>query len=253
MFYFFNSLSTVHSSELSALPTALLLLLTAHSLILNRMSESETDDSSFVDDADSGSVSSSSTELVGDESEEDDENYVSIPGRIAAKRRPKKSWVWSYFKPAACGEKEYCFCMLCSKDVKYGKSCSIGMLEHHMKNHHVRIYNEKIAECALRMVQDENSASASSLLMPSPDKTGGGSGATATVVSNLTSSQSSLVSHLIPCPQFEVVLLKWMVKSFQPLSLVEDEDFREVCKALNKRSPILAATAFVVCLQGSII
>ncbi len=28
MFYFFNSLSTVHSSELSALPTALLLLLT---------------------------------------------------------------------------------------------------------------------------------------------------------------------------------------------------------------------------------
>lgn len=103
------------------------------------MSESETDDSSFVDDADSGSVSSSSTELVGDESEEDDENYVSIPGRIAAKRRPKKSWVWSYFKPAACGEKEYCFCMLCSKDVKYGKSRSTGMLEHHMKNRHVRI------------------------------------------------------------------------------------------------------------------
>jgi hypothetical protein len=89
------------------------------------------------------------------------------------------------------------------------------------------------------MVQDENAASASSLLMPSPDKTGGGSGATATVVSNLTSSQSLLVSHLIPCPQFEVVLLKWMAKSFQPLSLGEDEDFREVCKSLNKRSPIL--------------
>ena len=44
-------------------------------------------------------------------------------------------------------------------------------------------------------------------------------------------------SFLVACPDFEPCLLNWMIKTYQPLQVSECEEFRMLCKSLNKRSP----------------
>jgi len=54
-------------------------------------------------------------------------------------------------------------------------------------------------------------------------------------------TQSSLSGFVVNCPSFKACLLRWMIKTYQPLSVSECEDFRDMCKALNKRSTILGS------------
>jgi len=52
-------------------------------------------------------------------------------------------------------------------------------------------------------------------------------------------AQRSMSSFLVQCPTFESCLLKFMIKTYQPLRLTEIEEFRDMCLSLNKRAPIL--------------
>jgi hypothetical protein len=45
----------------------------------------------------------------------------------------------------------------------------------------------------------------------------------------------------VACPTFESCLLKWMIKTYQPLWVTECNEFRMMCLALNKNSPILGS------------
>jgi hypothetical protein len=89
-----------------------------------------------------------------------DKEKENVPIKISmpTKRKPKakSSWVWSYFKPSANGEKTKYFCMPCSQDVHYGWSCSTGMLEHHLRSKHLKLYSDRCAECALEKIDRES-------------------------------------------------------------------------------------------------
>jgi hypothetical protein len=54
-------------------------------------------------------------------------------------------------------------------------------------------------------------------------------------------TQSSMSGFIVACPSFESCLLKWMIETYQPLRCCESDEFRMMCKALNKRSPIIGS------------
>ena len=56
---------------------------------------------------------------------------------------------------------------------------------------------------------------------------------------NESSAQSSLKPFLVTCPEFESCLLNWMIKTYQPLQVSECNEFRDLCKSLNKRCPVI--------------
>jgi len=179
------------------------------------MSEGET---SFDDDSDSLSVV-----------DDDKENFFSSSGdvlvqsTVAVKRKPRISWVWTHFKQSASGDKAYCFCMLCCKDVKYGLSRSTGMLERHIKVHHLKIYNKRSSEQAAERLKAESGIS-DCIITPS---------------TTALTAKSSISTFLTACPNFESALLHWMIKTYQPLCVTECSEFRTMCQSLNKRCPLL--------------
>jgi hypothetical protein len=166
----------------------------------------------------------------------DDDNYLSeeplvdalVPSRIdiEVKQKPKSSWVWSHFKNSTNGDKAYCFCLLCRQDIKYGQSHSTGILEHHIKVLHPKTYSNRCAEKAAQRLAAE------------PDVSPCINASTSTATTAL-SSKSPIGLFLTPWPSFESTLLSWMIKTYQPLSVTECSEFRNMCESLNKRCPIL--------------
>jgi ABC-type transporter MlaC component len=94
------------------------------------------------------------------------------------------------------------------------------MLERHIKNRRPQKYAEKVAEHVLQTLQPEVSQSSSSK-------------------SKSSDSMKALSSYLIPYPGFEGALLKWMIKNYQPLSVIECKDFQEMCQTLNTKAPLV--------------
>lgn len=154
--------------------------------------------------------SSISFSVEDDNKENDDLLSPLVPTRISVrrKRRPKTSWVWNHFKDVA-GKRSYCFCLLCSKEVFYGDSRSTGMLERHIQRRHLKTYQDELRSRTNKAIEQE--------------------------------TQSSINSFAVPCPTFKSCLMKWMIKTYQPLRVTENEEFRDMCRSLNKRSPILGA------------
>jgi hypothetical protein len=134
---------------------------------------------------------------------------ISLP-----KRKPKTSWVWKHFKPSSTN-KDYAFCTLCSLEIFYGSSRSTGMLERHIQRKHPKAHSDILKS----HVAEKNHTVAED-------------GAT-----ELT--QSSISEFVAACPKFESYLLRWMIKTYQPLRCCESNEFRMMCKSLNKRSPII--------------
>jgi hypothetical protein len=135
---------------------------------------------------------------------------------VSSKRKvkAKSSWVWEHFKSSPNGDKTKSFCLLCCQDIHYGKSRSTGMLEHHIKIKHTAVYSDRCEQHALERIEQETMADKSSM-------------------------QSSINSYLTACPNFESCLIRWMVKKYMPLDLTECNEFQEMCRSLNKRSPVL--------------
>jgi hypothetical protein len=174
------------------------------------------------DDVDFNSVTSTSLVSLAVDDETKKKNSVrsiKIPMKTS-KTRLKKSWVWCFFESASNGNKAFCFCTLCSTDIKYGLSRSTGMLERHIKNRHPQKYAEKVAEHVLQTLQLEVSQSSSSK-------------------SKSSDSKKTLSSYLIPYPGFEGALLKWMIENYQPLSVTECKEIQEMCQTLNTKAPLV--------------
>ena len=89
------------------------------------------------------------------------------------------------------------------------------MLECHIRRNHVKVYSEAM----IKQAQQK-------LSVPSNDE---------------NTTQSSITGFVVVCPQFESCLLKWMIKTYQPLRVTECNEFRMMCLALNKNSPILGS------------
>lgn len=73
----------------------------------------------------------------------EDEDKTSLVAPIEMKKRKESigsSWVWKHFRKKEDGDKEFVFCSLCSKDVKYGLSRSTGVLQRHIRVHHRDVY-----------------------------------------------------------------------------------------------------------------
>jgi len=144
---------------------------------------------------------------------------TSLKASVApSKRKKKTSWVWDYFKTIA-SDKKNVFCTLCARNVNYGESRSTGMLERHVQRRHLKVYSDETAK-AVRKILDAQADST-------------------TFTSASTMTQSSLSGFVVPCPSFEESLLKWMIKTYQPLCAVEDEEFRDMCRSISKKCPIL--------------
>ncbi len=182
-----------------------------------------------VDDDTSAVSGVSNLEEFNVDEDKENKNYPSasptdiisplVPKKIALpKRMPKRSWVWSHFKPIMTN-KDHAFCVLCSENIFYGASRSTGMLERHIQRRHPKVHSDMLkARSQERLAKIGN----------------GEDGAT-----ELT--QSSMSGFVVACPTFESCLLKWMIKTYQPLRCCESNEFRMMCKALNKRSPTIGS------------
>jgi hypothetical protein len=135
---------------------------------------------------------------------DDDHKFSSPPLRdIAVSKRKKRiSWVWDHFKSNA-SDKTHAFCLLCSKSIYYGAFRSTGMLECHVKRKHPKEHSEVMSRVARLKVEAQALDGSSS--------------------GKLT--QSSLSGFVVNCPSFEACLLRWMIKTYQPLCISESEDF----------------------------
>ncbi len=142
-----------------------------------------------------------------------------VPKKIALpKGMPKRSWVWNHFKPIMTN-KEHASCVLCSENIFYGSSRSTGMLEHHIQRRHPKVHSDMLKAHSQEWLA----------------KIGNGEdGAT-----ELT--QSSMSGFVVACPTFESCLLKWMIKTYQPLRSCKSDEFRMMCKALKRRSPTIGS------------
>jgi hypothetical protein len=59
-------------------------------------------------------------------------------------------------------------------------------------------------------------------------------------IEHSNSPQVTIDAFVVPCPTFEQCLVNWAVATYQPLHCCEDETFRDLCRLLNKKSPILS-------------
>ena len=142
-----------------------------------------------------------------DDQENNDLLSPSLPKKKSVlKQRRRTSWVWKQFKDIA-DKKEYSLCILCNKDIFYGGSRSTGMLERHIQQRHPQVHHDELSSRANDTIEQ--------------------------------GAQRSMSSFLVQCPTFESCLLKFMIKTYQPLRLTEIEEFRDMCLSLNKRAPIL--------------
>lgn len=152
---------------------------------------------------------------------DDDDNTSRPPLQNVAvtKRKKRTSWVWDCFKSQA-SDKKHAFCLLCSSNVYYGDSRSTGMLERHLRRKHGKEYSEAVSNLAKKKLEEEQAMESSS---------------------SAHLSQSTLSGFVVHCPSFEACLLRWMIKTYQPLCVSECEEFRNMCRSLNKRSPSLGS------------
>jgi hypothetical protein len=76
------------------------------------------------------------------------ESYIEIDSSASVTsdltRKSKKSWVWAHSKKLQDVKAMHALCLLCNKDVFYTATHSTGMLEWHIKRHHVRFFQEAL-------------------------------------------------------------------------------------------------------------
>ena len=112
----------------------------------------------------------------------------------------RKSGIWQHFQMYK--EKEHrhlAYCLLCMQDVNYTMTKSIGMLQCHLKRKNWAEHDKDAVESAEKRLVDE--------------------------VSTTSSSQLCIRSFVTTCPSFEKSLVKWIVKTYQPILTCEQETF----------------------------
>ena len=138
-----------------------------------------------------------------------------VPARVELRRKKKTSWVWGYFKPLE-EPKFNALCTLCNQAIFYGRSFSTTNLSRHIERRHYNQYSNHLRELN-KANKSTNSAGASIFL-----------------------TQGSMDRYAVACPEFEDRLLDWIVSDYQSLRVFESEAFRDMCRSLNKKAPILS-------------
>jgi hypothetical protein len=102
------------------------------------------------------------------------------------------------------------------------------MLEWHVQRRHTKVYSDETAKAVKKKMEASGDTTTCS-----------GSGSTMT--------QSSLAVFVVHCPSFEECILRWMIKTYQPLCAVENEEFRDMCRSISKKCPIMGISK-ITCL-----
>ncbi len=127
--------------------------------------------------------------------------------------------MWEYFR--VYHEKNFrthAFCLLCNNDVNYGKTHSTSCLEKHMRSKHQQefkaIMSDRVAK-KLRLAECEKEND------------------------RITVTQVKLTDYMDNTAKYPDCLMKWIYSTFQPLSIVENDSFRNMIDSLNKKAPII--------------
>ena len=144
--------------------------------------------------------------------------FVSQGGTL--KRNEKvTNEVWEYFR--VYHEKNFrthAFCLLCNNDVNYGKTHSTSCLEKHMRSKHQQEFKAIMSDRAakkLRLAECEKEND------------------------RITVTQVKLTEYMDNTAKYPDCLMKWIYSTFQPLSIVENDSFRNMIDSLNKKAPII--------------
>jgi hypothetical protein len=133
--------------------------------------------------------------------------YLQKGGTLKKNHRGKTE-TWKYFE--IYDEKQYsncAFCILCNTDIKYGKTHSTSTLDKHLERRHAEEYKGLMCERANKRLCTD------------------------------MSTQKKLTDFICVKSKFEECLLKWMIKTYQPLCTVQDETFREMNLSLTDKAP----------------
>jgi hypothetical protein len=145
-----------------------------------------------------------------------DNSFIKVGGTLKRNKKAVNE-IWEYFR--IYHEKQFqihAFCILCNKDVNYGKTHSTSSLEKHMRSKHAKEYQVVMSErTAKRLCVEENKSNA------------------------IVVAQAKVTEYVVPSPNFQDHLIKWLYTTFQPLSVVEQASFRDMISSLNKKSPLM--------------
>jgi hypothetical protein len=148
--------------------------------------------------------------------ESSDNTFIGRGGTV--KRNEKASnEVWEYFR--IYNEKHFrthAFCVLCNKDVNYGKTHSTSSLDKHIFRHHKDEYKNIMTERAKKRICIESKRGTSTVTV-----------------------QSKVTDYVDSNPEYQACLLKWLIATYQPLSTVEHETFRNMTSSLNRKVQVV--------------
>jgi hypothetical protein len=92
------------------------------------------------------------------------------------------------------------------------------MLERHVQKRHLKVYSDETAKAVKKKMEAQRDS---------------------TTCSGSTMMQSSLAGFVVHFPSFEECVLRWTIKTYQPLCAMENEEFRDMCQSISKRCPII--------------
>ena len=146
------------------------------------------------------------------------ESFIEKGGTLKRNANATKNEVWQFFQ--VYNEKKFkthVFCMLCKSDVSYGKTHSTSNLEKNIQRKHKTEYDIIMAERANKRlkIHAENSFDATSY------------------------KQKLLSDYTVRSDDYQECLVKWMINSYQPLSVVQSDAFRSMVRALNNKAPVI--------------
>jgi len=145
-------------------------------------------------------------------------SFIEMGGTLKRNAHATKNEVWTYFQ--VYNEKKFhthAFCVLCKSDVSYGKTHSTSNLEKNIQRKHKTEYDIIMAERANKRLKIH-----------------------AEISFDATSYKQKLLSnYTVRSDDYQECLVKWMVNSYQPLSVVQSDAFRNMVKALNNKAPVI--------------
>jgi hypothetical protein len=164
-------------------------------------------------------LDSSDTEELLEDSEDEGGNFYTTPSTTTrSSLNGKSSWVWNHFKHVK-ESKTHAFCLLCQKEIftqRHGvQGCWRGISSILIQKHF------KTFQQALRKGKKKT---------PAP-------------------SQVTMESFVHPCPSFDECLVNYVIRTYQPLHICEEETFRDLCRSMNKNSPMISRDKLYTMVQ----
>ena len=141
------------------------------------------------------------------------------------------SWVWEHFlcSNPALGTDKKALCLLCKNEfvVNMGKDMSTSVLIRHVEAHHRAEFRAHVTSDATSSQGGNDNKNDTSVIVG---------------VKRKLLQQLNIQSFVVPEEPFEQEiwiskLTKFIARSFMPISLVEDEDFRDIVRYLYRQVP----------------